>query len=247
MRQSRTETVADGFLALILDGTFPPGSSLPSEAVLAERFDVSRLTVREAIRSLASTRVIDVQQGKSSVVNPVDRWSPLDPRLLQARGQATGQPLLLPRRLIEARRTVEVGVTELAATRRTDEHLRQLADFLEMMKLAHADSDLARFVEADLAFHATLFEAVDNVFIDALFEPLTAVLRTLRATTSAVPEIREHAIAWHATVLAAVAEGDPALAREAMRGHLLQTEQDADQYLTPHDLAAATEVPAISA
>ena len=150
--------------------------------------------------------------------------------------------MLLPRRLIEARRTVEVGVTELAATRRTDEHLARMANFLERMKLAHADSDLDRFVEADLAFHATLFEAVDNVFIDALFEPLTAVLRTLRATTSAVPEIREHAIAWHARVLAAVTDGDPGLAREAMRGHLMQTEEDADQYLTPRDQAAAAGV-----
>jgi DNA-binding FadR family transcriptional regulator len=246
MRQSRTEAVADGFLDLILDGTFPPGSPLPSEAELAERFDVSRLTVREAIRSLASTRVIDVQQGKSSVVNPVERWSPLDPRLLQARGEATGQPLLLPRRLIEARRTVEVGVTELAATRRTDEHVARMADFLELMKQAHRATDVPRFVEADLAFHATLFEAVDNVFIDALFEPLTAVLRTLRATTSAVPEIREHAIDWHGRVLAAVSAADPDRAREAMRGHLLQTEEDADQYLTASDQAAAARARPIS-
>ena len=71
---------------------------LPSEAELAARFDVSRLTVREAIRSLASTNVIDVQQGKSSVINPADRWSPLDPRLLQARGQASGEHELLPAR-----------------------------------------------------------------------------------------------------------------------------------------------------
>lgn len=54
-----------------------------------------------------------------------------------------------------------------------------------------------------------MFEAVDNVFIDALFE--------------------------------AVTEGNPDLAREAMRGHLLQTERDADQYLTPRDQAAAVD------
>src|SRR6478672_1456830 len=80
MRQSRTSVVADGLLTLVLNGTYPAGGPLPSEAELATRFDVSRLTVREAIRSLASTNVIDVQQGKSSVINPADRWSPLDPR-----------------------------------------------------------------------------------------------------------------------------------------------------------------------
>ncbi len=232
MRPSRTATVADGLLELVLDGTYPPGGSLPSEAELAARFEVSRLTVREAIRSLASTNVIDVQQGKSSVINSPDRWSPLDPRLLQARGQASGQPMLLPRKLIEARRTVEVGIAELAAGRRTDEHVEQLGHHLDAMRQAHQDSDVERFVEADLAFHNTLFQAVDNVFLDAVFEPLALVLRTLRTTTSSVPQIREHAIDWHARILAAVAEGDPDLSRETMRGHIIQTEEDSDQFLT---------------
>jgi DNA-binding FadR family transcriptional regulator len=232
MRQSRTSVVADGLLTLVLDGTYPAGCPLPSEAELAIRFDVSRLTVREAIRSLASTNVIDVQQGKSSVINPADRWSPLDPRLLQARGQATGDTMVLPRRLIEARRTVEVGIAELAAGRRTDEHIGQLAMHLDAMQQAHAQTDVPRFVEADLAFHSTLFEAVDNVFLDAVFEPLAMVLRTLRTATSSIPEIREHAIDWHGRIMAAVADADPALAREAMRGHLLQTEEDSDVYLT---------------
>ena len=232
MRQSRTATVADGLLALVLDGIYPPGGSLPSEADLAARFDVSRLTVREAIRSLASTNVIDVQQGKSSVINAPDRWSPLDPRLLQARGRVSGQPMLLPRKLIEARRTVEVGIAELAAGRRTDEHIGQLALHLATMRQTHLDTDVERFVEADLAFHQTLFEAVDNVFLDAVFEPLALVMRTLRTTTSSVPQIREHAIDWHARILSAVAEGDPDLSRETMRGHILQTEEDSDQYLT---------------
>jgi len=74
MREGRAAAAADGLLQLVLDGTFPPGSTLPSEAELAERFDMSRLTVREAIRSLASTNVIRVQQGRSSVINPVENW-----------------------------------------------------------------------------------------------------------------------------------------------------------------------------
>ena len=241
MRQSRTSVVADGLLALVLDGTYPSGGSLPSEAELATRFDVSRLTVREAIRSLASTNVIDVQQGKSSVINPADRWSPLDPRLLQARGQATGDTMVLPRRLIEARRTVEVGIAELAAGRRTDEHITQLGSFIAAMRQAHESGDVPGFVEADLAFHNTLFEAVDNVFLDAVFEPLAQVLRTLRTRTSSVPQIRDHAIDWHARIMAAVADADPAAAREAMRGHLLQTEEDSEIYLT-----ADTDGPRVS-
>jgi DNA-binding FadR family transcriptional regulator len=238
-RGGRAEGVADDLLRLVLDGTYPAGSTLPSEAELAARFQVSRLTVREAIRSLTSTRVIHTQQGRSSVINPPDQWSPLEPRLLRARGQASGEPLQLPRRLMEARRTVEVGIAELAASRRTDEHLSRMAEFIDQMREAHLQTDVDRFVECDLAFHAILFEAVDNVFLDALFEPLASVLRTLRRDTSSVPEIRLHAIDWHARILASVTEADPDAARESMRGHLIQTENDLVHYLGDQKVARA--------
>lgn len=231
----RTQGAADALLELVLDGTFPPGSKLPSEAELAERFGVSRLTMREAIRSLAATRVISVSHGKSSVITSADQWSPLDPRLLLARGGVSGDSLLLPKRLIEARRMVEISAAELAAERRTDEQISLMAGFVERMQAAHDEGDVARFVEADLAFHAAIFEAVDNVFLDALFEPLEQVVRRLRAETSAVPDIRLHAIAWHTAILEKVIEGDPPGARESMRGHLFQTEDDMDAYLASSD------------
>lgn len=231
----RTQRAADGLLELVLDGTFPPGSKLPSEAELAERFGVSRLTMREAIRSLAATRVISVSHGKSSVITSADQWSPLDPRLLLARGSVSGDPLLLPKRLIEARRMVEISAAEMAAERRTDEQISLMAGFVDRMQAAHDEGDVPRFVEADLAFHAAIFEAVDNVFVDALFEPLEQVVRRLRAETSAVPDIRLHAIAWHTAILEKVIAGDPAGARESMRGHLFQTEDDMDAYLASSD------------
>jgi DNA-binding GntR family transcriptional regulator len=65
-------------------------------------------------------------------------------------------------------------------------------------------------------------------------------LRTLRQETSSVPEIREHAIEWHAKILASVAEGDPDAAREMMRGHLIQTEEDTDHYLGHQQVAHAS-------
>jgi DNA-binding FadR family transcriptional regulator len=231
MRKSLPETIAEGLLESILDGTHAPGTTLPSEATLAERFDVNRLTVREALKSLASTNVITVRHGKSSVVNPVERWSPLDTRLLQARGRAAGDSASIGRQLLEARRAVEVAIAELAASRRSEGHLRTLDAELGRMRAAHDSQDVDAFVEADLAFHNALFDAADNVFLVALFEPLAAVLRKIRQDTSSVPQIREHAIQWHATVLAGVAAGDPAAARAAMQGHLRQTEDDSLRYL----------------
>ncbi|WP_219412827.1 FadR/GntR family transcriptional regulator [Pseudonocardia nigra] len=239
MRQGRADVVAQQLLQLILDGTFPIGGALPSESELATRFGVSRLTVREAIRSLVSTRVIHVQQGRSSVVNPASRWSPLDGRLLLARSRAESDALLLPRRLLEARRAVEVAIVELAAIRRQESHVERLGALHEEMLQAHDRGDVSAATEADLAFHALLFEAADNVFLDALFEPLASVLRTLRQETSSVPEIRSHALDRHAAILRAVAAGDPEAAREAMQAHLMQTEEDLEHYLGPDAVAGS--------
>jgi len=57
-----------------------------------------------------------------------------------------------------------------------------------------------------------------------------------------IPEIREHAIDWHGRILQAVADAHPALAREAMRGHLIQTEEDSERYLTA-DPGQASGIP----
>jgi DNA-binding FadR family transcriptional regulator len=241
MRPGRAEVVAEQLLQLVLDGTFPVGATLPSEAELASRFGVSRLTVREAIRSLASTRVIQVRQGRSSVVRPAGDWSPLDGRLLAARSRLHPDPLRLPMRLLEARRAVEVAIAELAAQRREESHVVRLTALHEEMTAAHAAGDVVTAAEADLAFHGALFEAADNVFLEALFEPLSSVLRSLRRQTSAVPEIRSHALDRHASILRAVADGDAVAAGEAMRAHLLQTEEDIEHHLGGTTIASSLE------
>jgi GntR family transcriptional regulator, transcriptional repressor for pyruvate dehydrogenase complex len=239
MRPGRADVVAEQLLDLVLDGTFPVGGALPSESELAGRFGVSRLTVREAIRSLHATRVLDVQQGRSTLVNPTGRWSPLDGRLLLARSRAGADPLLLPRRLLEARRAVEVAIVELAAVRRTEADLDRLRTLHQTMLEGHAHEDAAATAEADLAFHNALFAAADNVFLDALFEPLTSVLAAMRRETSGVPDFRSHALDRHAAILRAVEAGDPAQARAAMEAHLQQTAEDVERYLGAESPTAA--------
>jgi DNA-binding FadR family transcriptional regulator len=241
MSVGRAEATADALLGSVLDGTFPPGSSLPSEAELAGRFAVSRLTVREAIRSLASTQVIRVQQGRSSVINPIERWSALDPRLLRARGQASGEPLRLPKRLLEARRVIEVAIAEMAAERRNEDHLQRAAAAIATMQEAHDSGDVPRFVEADLAFHQVLFEAADNAFLEALVQPLSSVIRDLREETSSASATREHAIDFHGRILRRVTDRDAEGAREDMREHLTLTEEYMERFrVRPRSSPAAS-------
>jgi len=210
----------------IVSGVFPPGSVLPSEAELAERAEVSRLTVREAITVLRTKRVLEVKHGRGTFVNPISHWSPFDPTLLAARsGDAVGAGAL-PKKLIEARRLVEVGVVELAAARRSKGDLEALADALERMKQAGDDVDA--IAEADIEFHQAIMAAAGNAFIAALFDPIRQLVWAARRQTKGYPQIRARAIAAHTRILRTIRDKDPESARWAMNDHLIQTEEDLD-------------------
>lgn len=99
------------------------------------------------------------------------------------------------------------------------------------MRGASGAGDVDAFVEADLRFHDLILRGSGNVFLAALFEPLTRVLAERRAQTSRVPEIQRHAIDEHAAVLAALREGDAVRARAAMEHHMQQTLQDLHTYV----------------
>ncbi|MGB3681763.1 MAG: FadR/GntR family transcriptional regulator [Rubrobacteraceae bacterium] len=226
------KALADRVVGRLIDdiagGKFPPGSMLPSEAELAEREQVSRLTVREAITVLRTKKVLEVKHGRGTMVNPISRWSPFDPDLLAARSEDLVGASALPRKLIEARRLVEVGAAEMAADRRTEEDI-------EAMQVAHdgmkaADGDVESIVEADIAFHKAIMSSVGNTFITALFDPVSQLVREARRQTKEYPDIRTHAIAAHGRILQAIVDRDPEGARRAMREHLIQTELDLDEH-----------------
>lgn len=214
----------------IVSGVFPPGSVLPSEGELAERAEVSRLTVREAITVLRTKRVLEVKHGRGTFVNSISHWSPFDPTLLAARsGDAAGAGAL-PKKLIEARRIVEVGVVELAAARRSEEDLDALAGELERMKQAGDDVDA--FAESDIEFHQAIMAAAGNAFIAALFDPMSQLVWAARRQTKGYAQIRTRAITAHARIFRTIRDKDPESARWAMNDHLVQTEEDLDSLFT---------------
>ena len=223
-RQSLVTMVADAVLDEIVSGTLPPGSELPPEAELAERFDVSRVTMREALKHLQGRGVLDVRRGKRGVVNPPSLWTDLE-SVLRATVHETdsGRTSL---QLIEVRRMIETGAAALSAERRSERDLKELDGFLATMRAAHERNDVEVFVEADIAFHDVILRSADNLFIGVLFAPLAKVMREARTQTSRLPQIQENAIAKHQGVLDAIRSGDPDAAARAMADHMQQTSDD---------------------
>jgi GntR family transcriptional repressor for pyruvate dehydrogenase complex len=230
-RRSLAEGLAEQLLNDILEGRYFTNAPLPSETVLAERSGVSRLTVREAVKELASKDVVRVEQGRGTFVNPPSSWSVLDPVLLIARSAHEVDRLALPRQLIEARRVVEVAVAELAAQRRTRSDLQELELQLNLMRAAALTGDVRGFVAADIAFHQHVLDAAGNNFIESLFDPLSRILQLTRHQTSAHAPVRDHAIEHHQRILDALRRGSPTKAGRAMRDHMNQTEHDMDTYV----------------
>lgn len=230
-RKNLSSDLSEALLNAVLDGHFPPSSTLPSEAELAELSGTSRLTVREAIQSLATKNVLSVQQGRGTFVNPTQDWSPYDPVLLIARAAHDGEGVPLPKQLIEARRVVEVAVAGFAAERRSSEHLEVMGTALQGMRAAHGADDVERFVAFDIAFHDAVMNAAANPFLSSIFDPVRQILRLARKQTSAFPAEREHAITHHSAIYSAIVAADANAAREAMNGHMDQTEEDFDTFI----------------
>lgn len=225
-----TSVVAEALTTMILE-QLSPGSSLPSEADLATRFEVSRLTVREAVKMLAGRGLLDVARGRRAVVREPD-------------GSAFGDFLIaLIQRdpkglfdLIELRMSLEVQSAGLAARRASRAGIVALEATLQGMRDAAADTsqDAAaaelRFHECDVGFHEALATASGNRVLSYLFEAMAAPLRESFPLSRRGHELRGHTvadtIAAHAAILDGVRAGRPAAAAAAMRAHLEDTEHD---------------------
>jgi GntR family transcriptional repressor for pyruvate dehydrogenase complex len=204
------------------------GDWLPRETDIAAQFGVSRGVARECIRGLEERGLVSVKHGRGATVNPEERWDVLDPDVLGALLESGDGPAILAE-FLESRRILEIGAAGLAAERATPDDLAVLSDALDRMRAAAAravDSPAAEdlYHEADIAFHRGLIDATGNRALGSLTEPIHRALITTRRPL-ARPDVRlERSIPEHQRILAAVAQGDPAAAREAMRDHLQTVE-----------------------
>lgn len=227
------ESVFEQILEQIISGAYPPGEALPSESELAAASQVSRLTVREALKKLQAQNVVQVRRGLGTYVNPSAQWTDLQAILRSATVAAASPDVSL--RLLEIRRMVEIGAAELAALHASEEDLNLMTSSNEALRQAHEARDLEAVTAADLAFHDAVFRASANPFIPVILGPLSQLLYTMRRETSSFPEVQEHALAHHALVLDAIRTGDPDVAGKAMQAHINQTYDDYEHFIHHND------------
>lgn len=217
MRIHLSTQVAERLLGEILDGSFSPGSSLPSEVELVERFGVSRVVVREAIRALQVRGLVEASQGKRPTVIGLTSSMPTDffGMVLQADHRAIFE-------LIEVRRTLEVANARMAAERATEVDFSRMQDAIDEM--AANRHQPAAYDAADVAFHERLAAASGNRFHRLLIEALGDLLRTTREESRRGHVLRGLAAAQsieiHQRILDALIRRDADAAAREMDDHL---------------------------
>ncbi|MFJ9426508.1 MULTISPECIES: FadR/GntR family transcriptional regulator [Streptomyces] len=167
-RQALGDQVIARLREQITSGAWPVGSRIPTETELVEQLGVARNTVREAVRALAHTGLLDIRHGSGSYVQAT---SELAGMMRNRFDKAKTEDIA------DVRSALEVRAARLACQRRTDDDLERLDHALQQRQDAWAAGDRVGFVNADVAFHLAVVTASGNTVLAGLHADLGEVIR----------------------------------------------------------------------
>ncbi len=167
--------VSQALAIQVLNGTFPPGATLPPEGELCHMMGVSRTTVRGAVQSLVAKGLIEVGPSRGTRVLPKRSWNLLDSEvvewLLQVRLDAR-----LIEQIYEMRECFEPKAAVLAAARGTDADLSRIKSTFEVLAASRTGSQ-DEATAADVAFHTSILTGSGNDFIASFSNMVSPTLR----------------------------------------------------------------------
>ncbi|MEI6558724.1 MAG: FCD domain-containing protein [Rhodospirillaceae bacterium] len=220
------ETIATHLERLIFEGGLHPGERLLPERELAQKLDVSRPSLRDALASLEQRGLIVTDRQGSRVaefLRPLTQ--PLEV-LLQSNGQALFD-------YMEFRGVLEGATAEMAAIRATDLDRATIRDILERMEKVHSHEDSREEAEADADLHFATYEAAHNVVILHIMRAFSELLRRdvfyNREQLYARAGVRDLLLAQHTAIGTAVIAGDAPAARRAAEAHIAFTRQTLEE------------------
>ena len=220
---STAERTARHIEALIREGSLRPGEALRPERELAERLEVSRPTLRQAIRLLEARGLIAAGPGGGRQVAPIGAGL-TDPLIGLLTGDA-GQGVVAD--YLEFRATAERMAAMLAAERATEVDRAHLADCMAEVEAAHRAGDHRREAEADVALHVAVYEASHNLVLLHVMRALSGLLRqgviASREKLFARPETQAPLLAQHRAIHDAVMTRDAVAAGQAAEAHIHYT------------------------
>ncbi len=224
------EEIVEQIRQLMADGNLKAGDKLLSERELAERLQVSRASVREAIRSLELMAFVEIKPGEGTFVrsqNTNDIILPL------AMFLAVEKSSFLE--MFEIRRVLETATSSMAAERATEEEIDQIRVAYEKMKESINFRDSEKGEEYDTVFHYTIAEATHNGLLIRLYrtisEDFSRTISTARRYLFIDEQNPQIILDHHRKIYEAIRDHNPKKASEAMMEHLTFAEEEMSKKL----------------
>lgn len=187
-KRSLADEVADQLRKQITAGKFKVGEQLPTEPELMKLFGVGRSSVREAIRILANSGLLKVQQGLGTFVqNHAGITEPLQQRLKRAEAGD----------LDEVRKLLEMQIVKKAAQNHTEKQIRHIKQMLDKRNKAAFTGPLEETVQADIEFHMSIAEAAGNPILADLYQSLAIQLKNWNLKAYADLKIYQESVESH--------------------------------------------------
>lgn len=217
IRKTRAyEEIVRQVKALTESEVLKPGDRLPSERELAEQFQVSRVTVRQALSVLQAMGLLESRVGDGTFAGGSHNSvvTVLAPMLNPPKSTLLEQ--------LELRRLIEPEVARLAAERATEAQIDEMRrSLLHQRRLLDQEQSI---VDEDSAMHLIIARSSQNSLLVRMMESIHELLRGSREESLRAHATMERSLAGHRRIIEAIAKHDPTAARQAMLRHVLDVE-----------------------
>jgi DNA-binding FadR family transcriptional regulator len=212
-----SSAIAEQIRTAIVTGRLREGQRLSPERELAEQFGVSRVTVRDALRSLEAMGLLEVRVGaRGGAFVTV----PTGSRVAQAMSDMMMMTALSPQDIVESRLVVELGTVTLACARATEEDFERMRELDRRGREALAAGTYTR--EVSWEFHSLLAVAAHNGAVEGLTQSFRSSLSMHPVRAREGPKAHAKTVEEHARIHEALERRDGAAARHEMALHLLR-------------------------
>jgi GntR family transcriptional repressor for pyruvate dehydrogenase complex len=214
-----SQVIVDRIKVLLREGKLKPGDRLPSERDLCQRFGVSRVTVREALRVLEAGGLVQIRVGARG---GAFLTTPSRERLGEGLADLLSLSPLTAAEVTEARMVFELGIIPLAVERATDEDIADLRDMVEQAQRALGHDAYSMAMSA--AFHVRIASCTHNPAIVMLVQSFHGpLLMSLREASEHAPLMGHRGTEEHLQIAQAIERRDTEAALAVMRAHLERT------------------------
>jgi GntR family transcriptional repressor for pyruvate dehydrogenase complex len=214
-----SEIIVDQIRLLMRQGQLKPGDRLPPERHLCERFGVSRVTVREALRMLESSGLVEIRVGARGGAFVT---APSSDRVGEGLTDLLTLSVIRAADVTEVRMVLEVGIVPLVCERATDQDIADLEEICDRSEAALRAGEYS--MDFSLEFHTHVAQATHNPAVVMLVESFSGpILMSLQQAREAAPEMGSLGTREHERFIEAVRRRDPDAAAKIMREHLERT------------------------